>query len=152
MTRVDFHFNVPDKLHYVCRLVRKAIGKTPSVVVTGPKDLLARLDDMLWQLSPTDFVGHAWHAPEAAGNANHEQECARVWLTVDPGSCSRHDLLVNLSDTVAAGFEQYERLIEVVSLDEQDRLHARQRWRHYSTRGYTIVQHAADATSKTQAR
>lgn len=66
MTRIDFHFNVPDKLPYVCRLIRKAIGKTPSLVVTGPQAQLARLDELLWQLGPTDFVGHAWYAPDVA--------------------------------------------------------------------------------------
>ena len=151
MTRIDFHFNVPDKLQYACRLVRKAVGKTPSVVVTGTQEQLARLDEMLWHVSATDFVGHAWHSPDVVetSHANsNELECARVWLTVQPDHCPRHDLLVNLSDAVATGFEQYERLIEVVSQDEQDRLHARKRWRHYSTRGYSIAQHAVGSASR----
>lgn len=148
MTRIDFHFNVPDKLPYVCRLIRKAIGKTPSLVVTGPQAQLARLDELLWQLGPTDFVGHAWYAPDAVDSARHEQACARVWLTLNPDHSPRHDLLLNLSDDVATGFEQYERLIEVVSVDEQDRQQARKRWRHYSTRGYTIVQHAVGGATK----
>ncbi|MDO4794410.1 MAG: DNA polymerase III subunit chi [Brachymonas sp.] len=143
MTRIDFHFHVPDKLPYVCRLIRKAVSKSPSLVVTGPQEQLARLDELLWQLGSTDFVGHAWYAPDADGSSvGHEQACARVWLTLSPDHSPRHDLLLNLSDAVATGFEQYERLIEVVSMDEQDRQHARQRWRHYSARGYAIVQHA----------
>ena len=147
MTRIDFHFNVPDKLHYACRLVRKAVGKTASVVVTGTQEQLAQLDDMLWHLSPTDFVGHAWHALDVAPEQASELACARVWLSTTPEHCPRHDLLVNLSDAVVAGFEQYERLIEVVSGDEQDRQHARKRWRHYATRGYSIAQHAVGAAS-----
>ncbi|MEK9802900.1 MAG: DNA polymerase III subunit chi [Curvibacter sp.] len=39
------------------------------------------------------------------------------------------------------GFEQYERVIEVVSLDEDDRLQARARWKQYTARGYTIQRH-----------
>lgn len=146
MTRIDFHFHVPDKLPYVCRLIRKALSKTSSLVVTGQQEQLTRLDELLWQLlGPTDFVGHAWYAPDAADVARHEQECARVWLTLSPDHSPRHDVLLNLSDDVVTGFEQYERLIEVVSVDEQDRQHARKRWRHYSARGYTIVQHAVGA-------
>ena len=150
MTRIDFHFNVPDKLAYACRLVRKAVGKTPSVVVTGSAAQLVRFDDMLWHLSSTAFVGHAWHTEGADGKVSSamELEQARVWLTETPGHCQRHALLVNLSDEVAQGFEQYERLIEIVSVDEQDRQHARSRWRHYSTRGYTIVQHALGAAAR----
>lgn len=148
MTRIDFHFHVPDKLPYVCRLIRKALGKTPSLVVTGPQEQLARLDKLLWQLGTTDFVGHAWYAPDTVESTRHEQACARVWLTLSPDHSPRHDLLLNLSDDVVTGFEQYERLIEVVSVDEQDRKHARKRWRHYAARGYTIVQHAVGGSKK----
>ena len=33
MTRVDFHSNVPGKLAYACRLVRKAYGAGQKVIV-----------------------------------------------------------------------------------------------------------------------
>ena len=33
MTQVDFHFNAPDKLPYVCRLLRKATGQGRRVGV-----------------------------------------------------------------------------------------------------------------------
>ena len=69
------------------------------------------------------------------------QERARVWLTEDVGSCPRHDVLVSLMPQVPAGFEQFARLIEVVSLDEADRAQARERWRYYTSRGYQIQRH-----------
>ena len=48
---------------------------------------------------------------------------------------------------VPDGFERFERLIEVVTADEADRLQARQRWKHYAERGYAITRHdrAAEA-------
>ena len=36
------------------------------------------------------------------------------------------------------GFERFERLIEVVTPDGQDRQLARTRWKHYSGRGYSV--------------
>jgi len=42
---------------------------------------------------------------------------------------------------VPGGFEQFERLIEVVTSDAQDRFQARQRWKHYADRGYAITRH-----------
>ena len=39
------------------------------------------------------------------------------------------------------GFERFERLIELVTQDEQDRLDARARWKHYADRGYAIIRH-----------
>ena len=142
MTQIDFHFNVPDTLAHVCRLVRKALEKTPSIVVTGNSELLTRLDDMLGDFAPTAFLGHVLLQGETDSLCGQELERARVWLSTSPDHCQRHDLLINLSDAVAAGFEQYERLIEVVSLDDQDRQRARDRWRYYATRGYAISGHA----------
>jgi DNA polymerase III subunit chi len=50
-------------------------------------------------------------------------------------------VLVNLGDAVPDGFEGFERLIEVVTPDDADRQQARQRWKHYATRGYSITRH-----------
>jgi DNA polymerase-3 subunit chi len=50
-------------------------------------------------------------------------------------------VLVNLGGTVAAGFEKFERVIEVVSVDERDRDLARLRWKYYTEQGYTIKRH-----------
>ena len=44
MTEVAFHFNVPDKLNYICRLLRKATQAKARVVVSGPADALKTLD------------------------------------------------------------------------------------------------------------
>ena len=35
MTEVEFHVNVPDRLQYACRLLRKACRKGVRVAVTG---------------------------------------------------------------------------------------------------------------------
>ena len=44
-------------------------------------------------------------------------------------------------EAVPQGFERFERLIEVVTGDEGDRLQARSRWKHYADRGYAITRH-----------
>ena len=35
----------------------------------------------------------------------------------------------------------FERVIELVGLEDEDRQAARQRWKHYATRGYAIARH-----------
>ena len=52
-----------------------------------------------------------------------------------------HQVLLNLGGEVAAGYERFERTIEVVTLDDEDRQQARQRWKHYADRGYSITRH-----------
>lgn len=136
MTEVAFHFNAPDKLAYACRLLRKIVGAQARAVVTGPDALLGQLDQQLWAFSALDFVPHC-----AVGSPARVLAASPVVLAPDPQQAPGHAVLVNLGELVPSGFERFERLIEVVSGDDQDRAIARERWRHYASRGYTIVRH-----------
>lgn len=133
MTRVDFHFNAQDKLFYACRLLRKAWGTGARVVVTGEPDLLRDLDVELWKFSPLDFIPHCYRTAD-------EKLLARtpVVLADSPRTAPHQEVLVNLGAEVPDGFERFERLIEVVTEDPDDRQRARARWRHYKDRGYAV--------------
>lgn len=138
MTEVAFHFNAPDKQAYACRLLRKAVASGSRVVVTAPADALARLDTLLWTFSQTDFIAHV-RAPSDA----ELLAASPVVLTETPSEAGlpHRQVLVNLGTDMPGGFEQYERVIEVVSLDEDDRQQARGRWKQYTERGYAIQRH-----------
>lgn len=137
MTEVAFHFNAPDKLAYACRLARKATRQDVRLVITASLQDLQRLDRMLWALGPSDFVAHC------LDDADEDmRQASAVLLAAEPLSCGPRDLLVNLGDAVPRGFEQFARLVEVVSQsDAADRGRARERWRHYAAQGYQIVRH-----------
>ncbi len=137
MTQVAFHFNAPDKLAYVCRLVRKATRQDARVTVTGDADTLLRLDRQLWALAPSDFVGHC------LGDADEEiLRASPTVLVQDPRTSPNRDVLINLGNVLPEGFAQYARVVEVVSqADEDDRKRARERWRGYAALGYDIVRH-----------
>lgn len=137
MTQVAFHFNVPDKLDYVCRVARKALRHEQRLVITGPLRTLTQLDQMLWQLTPQDFLAHC------TAQASEELMAASpILLLTDLRQARHHHMLLNLDDTIPSGFEAFERIIEIVSAhDEADRQHARTRWRAYSSQGYDIVRH-----------
>ena len=139
MTEIRFHFNVPSRIGYACRLLRKAARQASPIAVTGPKDLLAELDRELWALGPTEFVAHAWASE--AGTVPASLHAATVWLAPDPLAAPVHEALVNLGDAAPRGFETFERLIEVVSTDPADRAAARERWKGYAGRGYAIDRH-----------
>jgi DNA polymerase-3 subunit chi len=47
-------------------------------------------------------------------------------------------VLVNLGAAMPQAFARHPRVIEVVSLDEDDRQQARQRWKTYTARGFAI--------------
>lgn len=62
-------------------------------------------------------------------------------LSESPVRCPHHGVLVNVGQTVPEEFERFERIIEIVTDEKEDRLAARRRWKHYSDRGYSILQH-----------
>ena len=139
MTEVAFHFNVPDRSAYACRLLRKAVRQGRRIVVTAPAALLGQLDRMLWSFEPTEFLPHV--LLRDGETPPERQRATPVWLCEDPVASGLHDVLVNMGTEVAApkGFESFERLIEIVSTDDADRDAARERWKHYASRGYPIV-------------
>ena len=143
MTEISFHFNVPDRAAYSCRLLRKALRAGAKVVVTGPESVLGEVDRALWTFEPLEFLPHLLLRP---GQAVPERlRATPVWLTPQPAAAGHHEVLVNLGDDAPAGFESYARLIEIVSTDPADRASARARWKHYAARGYPIQRHEVQA-------
>ena len=137
MTDLAFHFGAPDKLAYACRLVRKAVGSGAKVVLVAHEDAVAQLDADLWALSATDFLPHC-----VATAVRTVQSRSPVVLVTHVQQAPEHSgVLVNLTETVPEGFERFDRLIEVVSTDTEDRSIARGRWRYYTEQGYAITRH-----------
>ncbi|SFC56011.1 DNA polymerase III, chi subunit [Polaromonas sp. OV174] len=133
MTEIAFHFNVPDKLAYSCRLLRKAYLSGAKVVVTAEPERLNELDQLLWSFSPTEFVPHC-----RASASGHNLTATPVLLAESLTECPHYEILVNLGLGIPAEFERFERFIEVVARDDEDRLAARDRWKHYTDRGYAM--------------
>ncbi len=143
VTEVMFHLNVPDRLGYACRLLRKAHARGARVVVSAPPATLARLDSLLWTSEATDFVPHLRVAPgEAVAPRLLETP---IWLVERVDQAPHHEVLLNLSDDLVPGFESFERVIEVVPVDEAPKQAARRRWKHYADRGYALKRHEAIA-------
>jgi DNA polymerase-3 subunit chi len=135
--RVDFYVNVDHRLHYACRVVRKARSTNLSVLVYArDADRLARFDSALWTFSALDFVPHVYADSTLAA-------ATPVWLTPSAGSDARRDLLLNLDDDVpdADWCARFDRVIEVVSSDEGDRAQGRRRFRAWRERGVTPTTH-----------
>jgi DNA polymerase-3 subunit chi len=145
LTEILFHFNVPEKMDYACRLLRKAVASGAKVVVAGEQQELVRLDTALWTFSALDFVGHCFHSNDEALLV-----ASPVILgcpTASAGKTAIAQVLLNLGIEISPGFEQYEKLIELVGESDDDRQAARLRWKHYANRGYAISRH--DVAGKT---
>ncbi len=138
MTRIDFHTNIPDKIGYTCRLVRKARGADQKVVVYGDSAQLAALDQALWTFSEQDFLPHVMAGDELAAQTP-------VILTSDADAAlPHHQVLVNLAAATPAHFARFERMFEIVSTGDEDVQSGRERYRQYQQRGYPLTHCGAD--------
>lgn len=133
MTRIDFHSNAPGKVSYTCRLARKVRAAGHQLVIFGADSaLLAELDRQLWTFSALDFLPHCYA---------HDALAAQTPILLASESCdtAHHEVLVNLDSTRPEFFGRFERLIEVVTTDDADRVAARERWKFYRERGYEVT-------------
>lgn len=137
MTAVRFYVNLADPLGYACRLLRKAQSIGTPVVVTGEGADLQALDQALWTFSAHDFVPHARVGAAAPGVLVRSP----IVLSVDPLAAPSRGLLVNLGAQIPDGFEQFERLFELVPEDEALVQAGRERWRHYRAQGHPVEKH-----------
>jgi DNA polymerase-3 subunit chi len=63
----------------------------------------------------------------------------RITTHLDTVSHDRH--LVNLSDEIPPGFEQFAHVTEIISLNDDVRLPGRERFRFYREKGYPLESH-----------
>lgn len=137
MTEVQFHFNVPDRLLYACRLLRKALRSGASgVAVSAPMPTLIRLDRTLWTFDPQEFIPHVLVRSNDSIPARLQR--TSIWLVEQAEQGAHHPVLVHLGEEPAVAFESFKRLIEIVSTDVEERENARRRWKHYAGRGYEL--------------
>ena len=136
MTEIEFHVNVPDKLHYGCRLLRKAHRMGTRVVVTAEPLLLAQLDQLLWTFAGHDFLPHCTSNAPA-----HTLAATRIQLAEQLQDCSSASVLINLGQLAPTHFERFQRFIEVASDASDDVLAARVRWKYYKDKGYALKKH-----------
>jgi DNA polymerase III subunit chi len=138
---VAFHTGV-DKFDHACRLLRKAYRQGAKVVVAGDAALLGRLDQALWTFEPLDFVPHA--RLKRGETAPARLARTPIWL-LDAGAVPPHyDVLVNLGPEMVEGWQAFDRVIEIVSAEPDDRSAGWRRWRGYEAQGARI-NHAVKA-------
>ncbi|MBX7228689.1 MAG: DNA polymerase III subunit chi [Burkholderiaceae bacterium] len=137
MTRIDFHTGVPDKAVYACRVLRKAYAaKVQTVVYCSDQSELERFDKLLWSFSALDFLPHVFVTDALAAQTP-------ILLTSVVADTPHTELLINLDAQTPLFFSRFDRVIEVVSTADDDRLAARERYRFYKDRGYTLTHHVA---------
>lgn len=136
MARIEFHFNAPGLTHYVCRLLRKIHASGRKAQVTGSHHMLVQIDQALWTFSELDFLPHC-HAQAPVSMLN----ASGILLVETPLVSWSRDILVNVGESIPVDFQSFDKVIDVVSVDELDRAQGRERWRAYGRLGHELVRH-----------
>ena len=135
MTSIDFYFNAPDRLQIACRLAGKALAQKQRLLVYAPEtETASRIDRMLWTWPAIGFVPHCMAHDRIAAETP-------VLIAADDATPPGCEVLLNLGAECPPHFARFERLLEVVGADEEDRKAARARYRYYQERGYRISSH-----------
>lgn len=133
MTRIDFHSNVSNKLNYVCRLVHKAyVAQARAIILTPNPETLTTLNKALWTFTELEFIPHVTIDDPLAA------QTPIVLATPNTTEFPHHEVLINLTPDSPADFAQFERVIEIISKEEQDVIAGRERYKFYKQRGYPL--------------
>jgi DNA polymerase-3 subunit chi len=146
MARIDFHSNVGDKLEYACRLTRKIWSATPegepvrNIVIVGEKVDLKKLDDLLWTFSITDFLPHCYIEDEGAAETPIvlTDNFASPSLSTIPHADVMIHLGMRMPQDVSALVARFPRIVEVVTVNEVERLAGRERFKAYRDLGHEL--------------
>ena len=132
MTQITFLHGARDRLQAVAAWLAHASGEHKPVLVNVPASQRSgELDRLLWTQPPTGFTPHCRADDKLAA----ETPIVLAAGLDDP----HHDgCLLNLADEIPPGFSRFRQLIEIVSVEDGDRLPGRERFRFYRERGYPL--------------
>lgn len=146
MARIDFHSNVADKLEYACRLTRKIWSATPegesvrNIVMVGERADLQKLNELLWSFSSSDFLPHCFIEDEAAAETPIilTDDFASPMLNTIPHADVMIHLGIRMPADVPALVTRFPRIVEVVTVNETERLAGRERYKAYRDLGHEL--------------
>ena len=135
MTRIDF-YQISDSetaLEFACRLIDQIYRRGYRIHVhTGDQNMAHQLDELLWSFAEERFIPHELYS---------RQSDVPIKIAADTEPEDHQDVLVNLSGSVPDFFSRFDRVAEVVPVDENSRNDARNNFRFYKDRGYALEYH-----------
>jgi DNA polymerase-3 subunit chi len=135
VTRIDFYTHIQDQNLLAQKLIEKAWQQKKTIWVRAANQAQAEAIDLgLWQLHLTSVIPHC---------LSDDPLAKEVPIVIDAKGLApwHYDCLVNLHPEQFDYFARFERLLEIVSTDEQDKQFARLRFQHYRNRGFEIYTH-----------
>lgn len=136
MTEVRFHLSdqkgVNTQFDMACQLLTGFLREPETsnyktYIYTEDESMARHLDDALWIFQPLAFIPHCLYPGDQVAGVLIGHELPEKAM----------DCLFNLSTRIIPNYDQYARLYELISDDENPKQLARERWRSYSNQGHT---------------
>ncbi len=140
-SRIDFYVlkaSEPSaRLRFACRLAEKTYKLDRVIHIhTSSEAETSSLDDLLWVFRDGSFVPH-----ELSTGEPRDELAAPITI----GHGDRHppdgDVLISLTDTIPAFFDQFERVAEILDGSTESRKSGRERYRIYKDTGHEPTTH-----------
>jgi len=140
MTRIDFYLlndAAGGKHQLACRLADKAwrLGHHSYILTAGAGEAAA-LDEQLWTFAAASFVPHAVYRADT----EIPDQAVLIGHTPPPGAW--HQVLISLIPQVPEFFSRFTRVAEIVGATDDEKAAARERYRFYRERGYSLETHS----------
>ena len=138
MPRADFYIVEEPTVPYrfVCQLTSKIRGEGYEIYIhAASREEAETLDDLLWTFRDISFL------PHALVDADEATEQYPVIIGWEGATPLTRQLLINLSGSMVADTDAYERIIEVAPADPEQRQQARLRYKDYRARGLELHSH-----------
>ncbi len=132
MTEITFYTFADNPLDVARRVAAKAHGQGKQVMIYAPDAAMAdAIDRLLWTTPALGFVPHCRDSDTLANETP-------VLIGTDPDALGSADVMINLHAEQPLSFARFERLVEIIGLDESGVEQGRARYRFYKTRGYDL--------------
>lgn len=145
MTQVVFYHDADNKIAVAARLAQKGVaaGKRLLLLVADA-ETAAQADRSLWTFAPYSFVAHACaDSPLAAESPvliAPQRDFPRLQKN-NANATLRFHILINLDTAMPEGIADFERVIEIVTHDDNDKAAARERFKAYRALGCELNAH-----------
>jgi DNA polymerase-3 subunit chi len=135
VTEITFYTHADAPLDVARRVAAKAHSQGKQVMIYAPDATTAdAIDRLLWTTPALGFVPHCRDSDALADETP-------VLIGANADALRSADVMINLHTELPPAFARFERLVEIVGLDEAGVEQGRERYRFYKMRGYALQTH-----------
>jgi DNA polymerase III subunit chi len=133
VTRIEFYTGVAKPVSAAHKLSLKVVAaKRRLRVATADASATDALDRLLWESPEEGFVPHV-----RLDSALRDDTPIIIDHALSHEGAA--DVLISLCHEPPSFFARFERMIEIVGVDEASALAGRRRWQFYKERGYAVT-------------